>query len=75
MDELKCHIHEATDKIEKSCFYFGWKSSHFLTEVLCLAADETIPAAFYNVPGCCQDSQVTDWGYHYKILETVCVEC
>ena len=33
--------------------------------------DGTITIAFYNVPGCCHDSTVADWGDLYLKLEKV----
>ena len=62
MDGLKCYI----DKVPDAQFYNGWKSSHFFTAVFCFVPDGTIPAVWYNIPGCCDASQVADWGYLYK---------
>lgn len=71
MDGLKLRIESASDFLTQARFYNGWKSDHFLTGVLCFAPDGTIPAAFYNVPGCTHDSTVADWGLLYDKLEKV----
>ncbi len=71
MDGLKIKIEEAPDEITQSRFYSGWKHAHFVTSVLCFAPDGTIPACFYNVPGCSHDSTVADWGGLYSKLERV----
>jgi hypothetical protein len=71
MDGLKILIEEAPDGLVQSRFYNGWKSDHFITSVLCFAPDGTIPACFYNVPGCTHDSTVADWGRIYTKLETI----
>ena len=39
--------------------------------VLGFVPDGTITIAFYNVPGCCHDSTVDDWGDVYVKLEKV----
>ncbi len=62
MDELKCRIEKAPDDIVQSRFYNGWKSDHFVSAVLCFVPDGTIATGFYNVPGCCHDSTIADWG-------------
>ena len=54
MDGLKVRIESAADFFVQSMFYNGWKSDHFDSAVLCFAPDETIPAAFFNVPGMLQ---------------------
>jgi len=71
MDGLKIKIHDAPDDIIQSRFYNGWKHNHFVTAVLCFAPDETMPACYYNAPGCLHDSTVTDWGNLYGKLGTV----
>lgn len=71
MDGLKLRIESASNFLTQSRFYNGWKSDHFITSVLCFAPDGTIPAAFYNVPGCTHDSTVADWGMLYEKLEKV----
>jgi hypothetical protein len=71
MDGLKCLIERPGNEITESRFYNGWKSAHFVTSVLCFVPDGTIPAAFFNVPGCTHDSQVADWGHIYNKLESV----
>jgi hypothetical protein len=71
MDGLKVRIEAAQDEIVQSRFYNGWKSDHFVTGVLCFVPDGTIAIAFYNVPGCCHDSTVADWGDIYTKLERV----
>ena len=58
MDGLKVLIEDAGDFITQSRFYNGWKCDHYVTSVLCFAPDGTIPAAFFNVPGCTHDSIV-----------------
>jgi hypothetical protein len=65
MNGLKIKIHEALDDITQSHFYNGWKHNHFVTAVLCFALDETIPACYYNVLGCSQDSTVSNRGNLY----------
>ena len=74
MDGLKCSIEQAPDGIIQSRYYNGWKSGHFVTAVLFFAPDGTIPAAFYNLPGCCHDSQLADWRKLYEKLEAMYVE-
>ena len=71
MDGLKVLIEEAPDGIVQSRFYNGWKSAHFVTSVLCFAPHGTIPACFYNVPGCTHDSTVADWGRIYTKLKKI----
>jgi hypothetical protein len=71
MDGIKVRIEVAPDEIVQSRFYNGWKSDHFVTGVLGFAPDGTIALAFYNVPGCCHDSTVADWGDLYDKLEKV----
>lgn len=71
MDGLKVLIEDAGDFITQSRFYNGWKCDHYVTSVLCFAPDGTIPAAFFNVPGCTHDSTVADWGNLYSKLERV----
>ena len=60
MDGLKCSIEQAPDDIAQSRYYNGWKSGHFVTAVICSVPDGTIPAIFFNIPGCCHDSQLAD---------------
>jgi hypothetical protein len=55
MDGLKV-LKEAPDGIVQS--HMVGKSDHFVTCVLCFALDGTIPACFYNVPGCTHDSML-----------------
>ena len=62
MDGLKCSIEQAPDGIIQSRYYNGWKSGHCVTAVICFVPDGTIPAIFFNIPGCCHDSQLADWG-------------
>jgi hypothetical protein len=69
MDGLKLTIEQSSDPLVQSIFYNGWKCDHFVTSVLVFAPDGTIPAAFYNVPGCVHDSQVAEWGNIYTKLE------
>ena len=71
MDGLKIKIDAAPDEITQSRFYNGWKHCHFVTAVLCFTPDGTIPACYYNVPGCSHDSTVADWGCLYEKLEKV----
>jgi hypothetical protein len=71
MDGLKCRIEKAPDDIAQSRFYNGWKSDHFVSAVLCFVPDGTIASAFFNVPGCCHDSTIADWGDLYVKLERV----
>jgi hypothetical protein len=71
MDGIKVRIEQAPDEVVQSRFYNGWKSDHFVTGVLCFVPDGTIVIAFYNVPGCCHDSTVADWGNVYTKLEEV----
>ena len=71
MDGLKIKIDAAPDEITQSRFYNGWKHCHFVTAVLCFTPDGTIPACYYNVPGCSHDSTVADWGCLYDKLEKV----
>ena len=65
---MKVKIKSAPDGIVQSHIYNGWKSDHFVMAVLCFVTDGTIPACFYNVPGCTHDSTVTDWGSIYMKL-------
>jgi hypothetical protein len=71
MDGLKVRIEASPDGIVQSRFYNGWKSDHYVTAVLCFAPDGTIPACFYNVPGCTHDSTVADWGRIYSKLSRI----
>ena len=71
MDGLKCRIEQPSDCLVQRRFYNGWKCDHFVTAVLCFAPDGTIPAAFYNVPGCVHDSQVATWGGIYAKLKAI----
>jgi len=71
MDGLKLRIQASPNHTIQSRFYNGWKCDHFITSVLCFAPDGTIPAAFYNVPGCSHDSTVAEWGGLYSKLEQV----
>jgi hypothetical protein len=71
MDGLKIKIDAPPDEITQSRFYNGWKHSHFVTAILCFAPDGSIPACYYNVPGCAHDSTVADWGKLYDKLEQV----
>ena len=71
MDGLKCRIEKAPDDIVQSRFYNGWKSDHYVSAVLCFVPDGTIVMGFFNVPGCCHDSTIADWGDIYTKLETV----
>jgi hypothetical protein len=71
MDGIKVRIEEAPDEVVQSRFYNGWKSDHFVTGVLCFFPDETMAIAFYNVPSCCHDSTVADWGEIYTKPESV----
>jgi hypothetical protein len=38
---------------------------------LCFVPDGTIATGFYNVPGCCHDSTIADWGGIHDKLERV----
>jgi len=71
MDGLQCHIEQPGDSLVQRRFYNGWKCDHFVTFVLCFAPDGTIPATFYNVPGCVHDSQVATWGGIYAKLKAI----
>jgi len=62
MDGLKVRIEQATNFITQVRFYNGWKCDHYVTSVLCFAPDGTIPAAYFNVPGCTNDSTVVHSG-------------
>jgi hypothetical protein len=64
MDGLKIRIEQAPDGVVQGPFYDGWKCDHYVTTVLCVAHNGTIPACFYNVPGCKHDSTVADWGIY-----------
>jgi hypothetical protein len=68
---IKVCIELAPDEVVQSSFYNGWKSNHFMTGVLCFVPDGTIAIAFYNVPGCCLESMVADWGEIYMKLESI----
>ena len=52
-------------------FYNGWTHDHYVTSVFCFCPDETIPIAFFNVPGSVHDSQVGELGKIYQKLEKV----
>ncbi len=69
MDGLKCWIEKAPDEIVQSRFYKCWKPDHFMSAVLCFVPDGTIASGFFNVPGCCHDSTIADWGDIYVKLE------
>jgi hypothetical protein len=73
MDGLKVGIESPVDFFVQSRFYNGWQHDHFVSAVLAFAPDGTIPAAFFNVPGCTHDSTITmaDWGGLYDKLEQV----
>ncbi len=71
MDGLKCRIEKAPEDIVQSRFYNGWKSEHYVSAVLCFVPDGTIATGFYNVPGCCHDSTIADWGDIYEKLSKV----
>jgi hypothetical protein len=55
MDGLKVKIELTPDHLSQSKFYNGWKHDHFVTSLLAFVLDGTIPAAFFNVPGCIHD--------------------
>ena len=71
---LKCSIKQAPDGIVQSRYYNGWKSGHFVTAVICFVPDGTIPAIFFNIPGCWNNSQLADWGKLYEKWEAVYVD-
>jgi len=71
MDGLKFRIEKAPDDIVQFRAYNGWKSNHFFSAVLCFVPDGTIATGFYNVPGCCHDSTIADWGDIHDKLERV----
>lgn len=71
MDGVKVTIQQASDYLAQSEFYNGWKHDHFISSVLAFAPDGTIPAAFFNVPGCIHDSTIADWGDLYDNLSRV----
>lgn len=62
MDGLKCKIKKDLDDIVQSWLYNGWKSEHYISAVLFFVPDRTISTGFYNVPSCCHDSTMADWG-------------
>jgi len=49
MDELNCLIEQSPNEIMPYWFYNDWKSSHYVTAVVCFVPDGTIPVAFFNV--------------------------
>ena len=64
MDGLKVRIEQAPDGVVQGRLYNGWKCDHYFAAVLCSAPDGTIPACFYNVPGCMHDSTLLTGGIH-----------
>ena len=58
MDGLKCRIKKDPDDIIQS----GWKLEHYVFAVLCFVPDGTITTGFSNIPGCCHNSRIANWG-------------
>ena len=53
---------ESPDDIVQSRFHHGWKSEKFVIVILCFVPDGTMATGFYNVPGCCHNITIADWG-------------
>lgn len=63
-ESIKVLNQKALDEIVlvQSWFYNGWKLEHYVSVILCFEPDGTITTGFNNVPGCCHDSKIADWG-------------
>jgi hypothetical protein len=62
MDGLK---KQSGDALIQEQYYNGWTHDHYVSSVICVCPDGTIPIVFVNVPGAVQDSQVADYGNIY----------
>ena len=71
MDGLKLYLEQASDSIIQNRHYNGWMHDHYVSTVLVLCPDGTIPIVTYNIPGCFLDSTITEWGNIYQKLRGV----
>jgi hypothetical protein len=70
-DGLKISIQAAGQQHVQRRFYNGWQKDHCISNVFVFAPDGTIIAAALNMPGCCHDSFVAEYGFIYGKLEEV----
>ena len=71
MDGLKVTLEQSGDALIQERFYNCWTHDHYVTSVICLCPDGTIPIIYINVPGSVHDSQVANYGNMYNKLELV----
>lgn len=71
IDGMNIRILEAPDGTVQNHLYNSWQCNLYVTSILCFDPNWTIPAAFYNIPGCTHGSAVAEWGTIYCKLEKV----
>jgi hypothetical protein len=68
MDRIKLLLECAGDDDEQNQYYNRWTCDHYVSAVLVLCPDGTIPICCYNIPGTVHDSKVALIGKVYEKL-------
>ena len=71
MDGLKITVEQSGDALTQERVYNGWTHYHYVSSVLCICPDGTIPIAYINIPGAVHDSQIADYGDIHDKIEMV----
>jgi hypothetical protein len=71
MDGLKLFLQQSGNAIIQERYYNSWMHDQYVTSVFHFCPDETIPIAFFSVPGLVHNSQVAECGNIYGKLEAV----
>jgi hypothetical protein len=71
MDGLKLYLQQCVKSNVQKWFYNGWTHDHYVTSVFIFCPNDTIPIAFFKVPGSVHDSQIAHWGHIYDKFDGV----
>lgn len=65
-DGLKLYFEKLGDFFVQNMFFNGWKSYHYIINVLVFISAEHIIAAIFNAPDCMHDSYMPEWWSIFK---------
>ena len=71
MDGLKLYLEQSSNIVIQNMFYNGWTHDHYVSSVIVLCPDGTIPMVTYNLSGSFHDSTIADWGSMYTKLQHI----
>lgn len=68
-DGLNLYLQKSGDRIIQHMFYNGWKSYHYVSNILVFSPASKVIACGLNAPGCMHDSVIVEFSGVYTKLE------